>query len=328
MSRSAVLSGLGVIGLLVAIVSLIARFTPIANIAQLVVAIATPYTPLVLLSSLTIAAIHRQVLASVASTVVLALALAIQVPWYCLGLPESAGRHTQLRVLSSNVHDGDADAPFLVKLAAESADVICVSELTPEELVRFRAAGIDENFPFSVLKPAPLAEGIGLWSRYPLSEFVWANSRTTGASARMRIAGVRQDVVVASVHVISPIAFGPSSIGEWRRHIDATRAQLSLLAGSAGSAAVIVAGDFNSTVDMRQFRDLLTDGYRDAAEQTRAGFAPTFPSNRTWMPPVIEIDHVLTRMAPAVSFRTVDVPGSDHRALLVSVAVPAESTVP
>ena len=67
-------------------------------------------------------------------------------------------------------------------------------------------------------------------------------------------------------------------------------------ADAAGPAAVIVAGDFNSTPDMRQFRDLLTNGYRDAVEQTGAGFAPTFPS-RTWHPPLITIDHVLTRQA-------------------------------
>ena len=36
---------------------------------------------------------------------------------------------------------------------------------------------------------------------------------------------------------------------------------------------MIVAGDFNSTTDMRPFRALLRNGYRDAAEQSGAGFA-------------------------------------------------------
>ncbi len=40
-----------------------------------------------------------------------------------------------------------------------------------------------------------------------------------------------------------------------------------------------VGGDYNSTTDMRQFRDLLTDGYHDAVEQTGSGFAPTFPAD-------------------------------------------------
>jgi endonuclease/exonuclease/phosphatase (EEP) superfamily protein YafD len=76
---------------------------------------------------------------------------------------------------------------------------------------------------------------------------------------------------------------------------------------------------------MRQFRDLLTNGYRDAVEQTGAGFAPTFPSNR-WYPPVITIDHILTRNASASPVGTIEVPGSDHRALLATVRVPLDPT--
>ena len=93
----------------------------------------------------------------------------------------------------------------------------------------------------------------------------------------------------------------------------------------AEPAAVIVAGDFNSTPDMRQFRDLLTNGYRDCANQTGAGFAPTFPS-RTWHPPLITIDHVLTRQAACSSIRTLYVRGSDHRSLLATVDVPLDPT--
>jgi endonuclease/exonuclease/phosphatase (EEP) superfamily protein YafD len=101
----------------------------------------------------------------------------------------------------------------------------------------------------------------------------------------------------------------------------ATKAELAGYADKAGPAAVIVAGDFNATPDMRQFRDLLTDGYRDAVNQTGTGFSPTY-SPHPWIPPLITIDHVLTRNSSARSIRTVDIPGSDHRALLATVAVP------
>ena len=76
---------------------------------------------------------------------------------------------------------------------------------------------------------------------------------------------------------------------------------------------------------MRQFRDSLTNGYRDSVEQTGAGFAPTFPS-RTWHPPLITIDHVLTRQAAFASIRTIYVRGSDHRSLLATVDVPLDPT--
>jgi endonuclease/exonuclease/phosphatase (EEP) superfamily protein YafD len=98
---------------------------------------------------------------------------------------------------------------------------------------------------------------------------------------------------------------------------------LDNFAAAAGPGAVIVGGDYNSTPDMRQFRDLLTDGYHDAVEQTGSGFAPTLPAD-TRFPPVITIDHVLARNAVASSIMTIDAPGSDHRSLLANIAVPVD----
>jgi hypothetical protein len=45
----------------------------------------------------------------------------------------------------------------------------------------------------------------------------------------------------------------------------------------ADRGSVVVAADVNSTTDMRPFRALLHDGYRDDAEQSGAGIKPTLP---------------------------------------------------
>jgi hypothetical protein len=74
---------------------------------------------------------------------------------------------------------------------------------------------------------------------------------------------------------------------------------------------------------MRQSRYLLTNGNHDAVEQTGSGFAPTLPAD-TRFPPVITIDHVLTRNGVASSIMTIDVPESDHRSLLANIAVPVD----
>ncbi|WP_268968780.1 endonuclease/exonuclease/phosphatase family protein [Mycolicibacterium austroafricanum] len=97
------------------------------------------------------------------------------------------------------------------------------------------------------------------------------------------------------------------------------------MADAVRDGAVIAAGDFNSTPDMRQFRDLVTDGYRDAVRHTGAGFALTFPSD-TAFAPIVSIDHVLTRHASVTVIRSVDIDGSDHRALLATVDVPIASS--
>jgi endonuclease/exonuclease/phosphatase (EEP) superfamily protein YafD len=143
-------------------------------------------------------------------------------------------------------------------------------------------------------------------------------------AARVQVPGVRFDPVVASFHVTSPVR-QKGSFHDWRRAIAAADGELADFAHIAGAGAVIVGGDFNSTPDMRQFRDLLADGYRDAVAQTGAGWGPTFPSN-SWIPPLITIDHVLTRQAAATAIKTVRIPGSDHRGLLSTIQVALDPT--
>jgi len=233
------------------------------------------------------------------------------------------GEHVDVRVLSANLRLGRADVPSFVDLARASADVITLSEMTPDWLRRFYASGIRTEFPYSVLVPVPGAGGFGLWSRFPLAPVTPLKGGGMIA-ARVQFPGVRIDPVVASVHIINPLAFYGRAFDQWRSGIAAAQVRMAGLADAAGPGAVIVAGDFNSTPDMRQFRDLLTGGYRDAVDQIGAGFMPTFPSHPVF-PPLITIDHVLTRNAAASSIRTIDLRGSDHRALLATVVVPLAS---
>lgn len=306
--------------------SLIVRYLPLPNIVALLVSVGTPYVPLVALVAVALSILSRQVLLSIAAIAVLAVGVGVQVPWYYFGDPTGVRQHVDIRVLSSNLRKGRADAGAFVPFAEANADVIAVSELTPEEVARFEQAGLRDTFPYSTLKPAPGAGGIGLWSRYPLIPVSPSKRRdTTIAAAKIDVPGVRSDPVVASVHVTSPLSFGSDFFNDWRRGIIDLKATMADFGETAGPGAVIVAGDFNSTADMRQFRDLLTNGYRDAVEQTGAGLGPTFPSYR-WLRPLITIDHVLTRNAAASSIKTIDIKGSDHRALLATIEVPLDPT--
>lgn len=134
------------------------------------------------------------------------MALAVQVRWYYFGHPEEVGLHAEVRVLSSNLRKGRADPAFFVGLGRGNADVLTVSELTSEEAKRFSRAGIDEAFPYSVLEPAAGAGGIGLWSRFPLVAVADKARYTALVAARLQVPGVRFDPLVASVHIIDPIA--------------------------------------------------------------------------------------------------------------------------
>lgn len=319
------LTAFSVVALLYSALALVARTFPLPNIGALLIAVGTPYVPLLALAALVTSLASRRVVLSFVSVGVMTIALAVQLPWYYLGRPVQVGQHTDITVLSSNLRKGRADPAFFVGLARERADVLTVSELTPEEVTRFAQAGIDDAFPYSVLEPGPGAGGIGLWSRFPLTRVGKSASYVAIAAAALDVPGVRFDPIVASVHTISPLAAKSDAFTQWRTGIADAKARLGQFAKKAKAGAVIVAGDFNSTPDMRQFRDLLTGGYRDAVQQTGGGFAPTFPNNN-WVPPVITIDHVLTRNAAASSIHTVRIPGSDHRALLATIKVPLDPT--
>ena len=317
------LTTLAVAALAFAVATLVMRAWPVSNVFALVAAIGSPYAPFVALAGLALAALSRRILLSIIAVLVVTATAVFLVPQYYFGRPTEVNQYADIRVLSSNLRKGRADASSFVGLATESADVITASELTPEEVERFSQAGIEEVFPYSVLVPAPDAGGIGLWSRFPLTTVTPGKRPRNMAitAARLRVPGVGLDPLVASVHVTSPVANETNTVDDWRSGIAATEAVLDGFAAAAGPAAVIIAGDFNSTPDMRQFRDLLTNGYRDAVEQTGAGFVPTFLAD-SWLPPVLAIDHVLTRGCRATAVQAMEIAGSDHRALLATVQVP------
>ncbi|MGW0161217.1 endonuclease/exonuclease/phosphatase family protein [Mycobacterium sp. NPDC003323] len=313
---------IGILTLVYVIVALTARALPLTNLAALVLVASSPYLPLAALLACVTLALCRRTFLAVAAAAALISTLLIQVPWYYGGRPADVGTHAEIRVLSSNLRYGEVNADFFVDLA-EDADVITVSELTKQAVQRLADAGIDKAFPHSILVPRPQSEGMGLYSRYPLTRLPESEHGNNFVAARLRIPGVRHDPLVSSVHLMSPIAGGANTFEHWRYRILKTKAEFADYDKQAGPAAVIIAGDFNATVDMRQFRDLLDTGYQDAVRQTGAGFSPTYSPNRL-IPPLITIDHVLTRNSTATSIHTVKVPGTDHRALLATVAVPLD----
>ena len=275
-------------------IALVAHRQPVSTIPRLILSVGSTFVPLAAIVGLVLAILSRRTLLAIFAVFLVTATVAIHVSWYYVRHPVDVGPHTDVRVLSSNLRYGRADPTAFVGLATASADVITVAELTPEAVTRFTDAGIEQTFPYSLLLPGPGAGGIGLWSRYPLTPL--STPRHRGVSmpaARLQIPGVGYDPVLGSAHIMSPVSDRVNTVEDWSNGMAGAKAQLDNFAQAAGPGAVIVGGDYNSTPDMRQFRDLLTDGYHDAVEQTGGGFAPTFPSD-SWFPPVITIDHVLT----------------------------------
>ncbi len=310
-------TALGFVALVVAGCAFASRYFSINSHAVLIMVALSPYLMLCAPVSAALLLWGRHWLLAAAGAALTIAMLTVQLPFYCAS---DAARTASvgLRVMSANLRLGRADPDHLVRSARGQADVIAVQELTPEETDRLSHAGIDAAFPYRWLEARSGPDGVGLWSRFPIDAPRRIDDYTFAfLTARIRLAGASTDPTLVVAHIAGP---WPQPIDDWRRDLHRLPDTMSEIGKHAGPGSVIVAADLNSTTDMRPFRALLTDGYRDAAEQSGAGIKPTFPADSR-LPPWAVIDHILTRNCTATSLRTLKIPGSDHRGLVATLSI-------
>jgi len=316
----ATVAGLG--ALAVGLVALGARWLPVSGHPSLIVAAASPYLAVAAPVAMLLLMLGRRWILTLVAVALTVALMWVHVPRY-LGSSGPDVAAVDLRVLTANLGMGQADPAAFVALAGAAADVVAVQEMTQEAADGLAAAGMDTAFPHRVIVPAPMASGIGIWSRHPIVH----SGRVDGyalpmVGSRIRIPGVRVDTTVLSVHLAAP---WPMPIGAWQSDLALFPDTLREVGRSAGAGAVIVAGDFNATADMAPFRRLLDQGYGDAGPDAGAGLVRTYPG-RGMRPPLLGIDHILTKNCYAASAATVVVPGADHRGLLATLRVPVDMT--
>ncbi len=316
------LTALGVLALAVGATGLASRYLPVTNEVVLVIAAASPYLTIAAVLAMMLLGLARRWLLTIVAAVLCVVSIGVQLPRF-LG-PEKVGvPSVAIRVVTANLGFGQADSRAVTELADTTADVLVIQELTPDAVAGLSSAGLDAAFGHRALNPGEGAVGIGVWSRYPIIESAYiAGYQMPMLRVRIQVPGVMFATTVLGVHLAAPWV---QSLQYFRDDLARMPATLHEVSREAGAGAVIVAGDFNSTLDMRPFRTLLADGYRDAGEQAGAGLARTYPS-KPLRPPAIGIDHVLVYNCTASSVRTVAVPGSDHRGLATVVDVPVDPT--
>jgi endonuclease/exonuclease/phosphatase (EEP) superfamily protein YafD len=246
--------------------------------------------------------------------VALALVLAVQIPLH-IGASVAPGG-TRLEVLQANLRRGSASPQSLVDLIrTRHVDIVDAEELTTAERDRLVSAGLSRELPylFDAARPDG-ANGLAIWSRFPLSDEQRYPGFQLGALSAIATIGPGVTTTVFAVHLAAPFPYVASL---WAGEL----ARLHrILQAIAATGPVIVGGDFNATSDTAQFRALASGSYRDAAQQRGAGYLATYPADR-WFPPLIGIDHILLSRSEATGITTLRLPGSDHRALLAGVRI-------
>jgi endonuclease/exonuclease/phosphatase (EEP) superfamily protein YafD len=230
--------------------------------------------------------------------------------------PSAAPGTGDVTVLAANVLHGRADTGLLAAMvAAERPDFVVLPE-----------AGGDFRD-----KLMPLLDGLGYRA--------WVASgggRRDGDDVTVLVGERAGDVRVRSAHEmraphleVTGGILGPRTLYAVhptapmsRRSTAWWHRELAIVSRwCAGPVAPLVAGDFNATLDHPAFRAAL-GRCRSAAAGTGRGLVGTFPAGfPTWLG--IQIDHVLVpEDAVTTRFEVLDLPGSDHRAVLARVRLP------
>jgi endonuclease/exonuclease/phosphatase (EEP) superfamily protein YafD len=157
--------------------------------------------------------------------------------------------------------------------------------------------------------------GSAVYARVRLERARPVAAGQTVTAARLRLPGA-PPAEVLSVHPRVPRR--EASMDEWRADLRA------LPPATPRGDVLILAGDFNATLDHAEFRRVVARGYEDAADEMGHGLRATWPANgRRTLP--VTIDHVLADERCGVrELEVIPLRGSDHRAVLAELVLPRD----
>ena len=235
----------------------------------------------------------------------------------------------EFTVLTHNVLGSNEDVDALVaSIDGHEPDFFGLRELAGP-MAQALEPHLAKQYPHHRVEP-----GCGFWSRYPILEYErfqlvegeggWAQQLTLDMEGR--------EVIVISVHPRSPPAYGfplselparlPGALADKGRDAD-LQALVAHLEGLEGPLVVI--GDFNAT-DQHAFHRRLTRCLRDAHRESGWGMGLTYSRWPEVGQALWRIDYVFhSPELVAVSARTGDYAGADHRPVIARLAFGVEA---
>lgn len=194
-------------------------------------------------------------------------------------------------------------------LAEVDADVIVFSEYTPDHQETLVSSSLAAQYPHRVERNGERPTGMAVWSRWPLGDS--AVLATYHSSHDVVVTGPDGDLRLVAMHMATPF----DSLDGWQDDLTIART-----IGETTDQPTLLIGDLNSSFWHPDYRRVLDAGFVDAHSAAGSGFSTSWPTNRL-IPTFVRLDHALTTgglVSTAVS--DLDVPGSDHRGLVVTVA--------
>ena len=224
----------------------------------------------------------------------------------------------RLRILTHNVRFGNDRLDLVTREIRNSdADVVILQEVGEGALETLERLDAFADYSHRIADPRGGGYGIGIWSRTPLVDAVILRPEGV-AMPRATVSTAACPVRIYGVHLLSARWKGVNGLG---RQFESLRTAVQ--GDHQAGYPVIVAGDFNAVWSHQPFRQLLSTGLVDAAVELGQGWRATWPADTRYLPPALRLDHVLVSDLLTPQRVTVGAAnGSDHRSVLVDVAVP------
>ncbi|WP_435847629.1 endonuclease/exonuclease/phosphatase family protein [Streptomyces fumanus] len=217
----------------------------------------------------------------------------------------------ELRILTSNVEFGQATGALTAAVRAEKPDLVFVQECD-DACARTLRRDLAADYPHRRAVGGGGSEGSVILSRLPLTA-----ARGVRATMGMPAAVADVDGTAVRLQLAHPMPPVPGQVGLWRTELGRLRDAVA----EDTRTPTVVAGDFNASQDHAAFRRILDAGLRDAARLAGATRTPSWPA-RTAPAFGTQIDHVLvSEDFSARDARFLDLPDTDHRALLVDLTL-------
>lgn len=223
---------------------------------------------------------------------------------------------TEIEILTANIKMGQGIDALVELIKREEPDLVFVQECNQRCADALHGKGIKKLLQHQILDPKANSAGAAILSKYTFSipvEPFRPQALGTEFSMPEAILEVPEvgTIAVKSAHPFPPV---PQAERLWASGLQA----LSKFAMHYGSMPVIVAGDFNSGVEHKQFRDVMDSGrLRDAAVELGVDKYTWTMDGRRYVQATI--DHILFSSGQARSLLVYPIEGSDHQALLSTI---------
>lgn len=245
------------------------------------------------------------------------------------GKSTSAAATGDVTVLSWNTLGDEPGSAAIARLALDQgADIVTLPETTEATGVKIAEAMREAGRPMWVhtiaFDQVSKARSTTLLISPDLGEYTVSSAGGSGPPGNTN---VLPTVVATPVNGAGPTIIAVHAVAPINWEMSNWRSDLDWLAGQCAGGNVIMAGDFNSTVDHMSGRESAASAVlgrcRDAALATGSGAVGTWP---TFLPSLLgsPIDHVLSTpnwQADSMSvIESEDAAGSDHRPIVATLS--------